>query len=68
LWNDVFKDEQNGVFEENTSYEDFFPINSAGKQKIKELFSRIGLEPIPDSNAAPQNPDTEEQTENQPEE
>lgn len=68
LWNDVFKDEQNSVFEENTSYEDFFPINSAGKQKIKELFSRIGLEPIPNSNHSPQNPDNIEQTENQPEE
>lgn len=46
LWNDVFKDEDNKVFEENTSYEDFFPINTSGKKKIKELFERIDLKPI----------------------
>jgi hypothetical protein len=46
LWSDVFKDEENNVFEENTSYEDFFPINRSGKNKIKELFNRIELEPI----------------------
>jgi 5-methylcytosine-specific restriction endonuclease McrBC GTP-binding regulatory subunit McrB len=46
LWNDVFKDEENKVFEENISYEDFFPINRNGKNKIKELFNRIELEPI----------------------
>lgn len=46
LWNDVFKDEDNKVFEENTSYEDFFPISSNGKKKISELFDRIDLRPI----------------------
>lgn len=44
LWNDLFKDEDNKFFEENTSYEDFFPIETNGKKKIKELFERIGLE------------------------
>jgi hypothetical protein len=47
LWNDVFKDEDNKVFEENTSYEDFFPIETNGKKKIKELFDRIDLKTIP---------------------
>lgn len=47
LWNDVFKDEENKVFEKNTSYEDFFPISTNGLKKVKELFERIGLEPIP---------------------
>lgn len=47
LWNDVFKDEENKVFEENTSYEDFFPIQTKGKEKIKELFERIDLKKIP---------------------
>ncbi|MCL9770406.1 AAA family ATPase [Flavobacterium sp. HXWNR69] len=47
LWNDVFKDEDNKVFEENTSYEDFFPIETNGKKKIKELFDRIDLKAIP---------------------
>ena len=46
LWNDVFKDEENKVFEENTSYEDFFPIETKGKSKIEELLNRIGLKPI----------------------
>lgn len=45
LWNDVFKDEENKVFEEKTSYEDFFPIKTNGKLKIKELFERIELRP-----------------------
>lgn len=43
LWNDVFKDEDNKVFESNGSYEDFFPIDTAGAKKIKELFERIEL-------------------------
>ena len=43
LWNDVFKDENNKVFEDNTSYEDFFPIETNGKKMIKKLFARIGL-------------------------
>lgn len=47
LWNDVFKDEDNKVFEENTSYEDFFPIETNGKKKIKELLDRIDLKAIP---------------------
>lgn len=45
LWNDVFKDEANKVFEANT-YEDFFPIATKGKSKIEELFNRIELKPI----------------------
>lgn len=49
LWNDVFKDEDNKVFEEKTSYEDFFPIETKGKMKIKELFERIELSPIKSS-------------------
>jgi hypothetical protein len=47
LWNDVFKDEDNKVFEDNTSYEDFFPIDTNGKKKIKELFDRIDLKAKP---------------------
>ena len=41
LWNDVFKDEKNEVFEENSSYEDFFPIKTKGAQKLIELLERI---------------------------
>lgn len=46
LWNDVFKDEDNKVFESNGSYEDFFPILIHGLTKVKELFNRIELTPI----------------------
>ncbi len=46
LWNDVFKDEDNKVFVDKTSYESFFPISTNGKKKIKELFDRIELKPI----------------------
>lgn len=46
LWNDVFKDEDNKVFESNSSYEDFFPIFTNGLTKVKELFERIELAPI----------------------
>lgn len=47
LWNDVFKDEDNKVFESNGSYEDFFPIFPNGLTKVKELFERIELTSIP---------------------
>lgn len=43
LWNDVFKDEENNVFEENTSYESFFPIQTNGKTKLIQLLKRIGV-------------------------
>ncbi|WP_396139852.1 McrB family protein [Flavobacterium sp.] len=46
LWNDVFKDEDDKeLFEKDESYEDFFPIKTNGKQKIKKLFDRIGMKP-----------------------
>ena len=43
LWNDVFKDEKNEVFEDNSSYEDFFPIKTRGLKKLTELLERIGV-------------------------
>lgn len=56
LWNDVFKDEDNNVFEQNTSYEDFFPMNTNGKEKIKALFERIGLDPKQPQNYTQEEP------------
>lgn len=55
LWNDVFKDEDNKVFESKGSYEDFFPILTNGLTKVKELFARIQL------SAIPTHPDTQEE-------
>jgi hypothetical protein len=43
LWNDVFKDEDNTVFAENTTYESFFPIDTNGIEQVKQLMERIGL-------------------------
>lgn len=69
LWNDVFKDEDNKVFEDNTSYEDFFPIDTNGKKKIKELFDRIdlkaktSLEIVEDENPLGQVAESTEETE-----
>jgi hypothetical protein len=43
LWNDVFKDEEEHIFEENTFYEDFFPIETNGKEKVLKILEKIGL-------------------------
>jgi len=43
LWNDVFKDEDDHIFEENTFYEDFFPIAINGKDKVLKILEKIGL-------------------------
>ncbi len=43
LWNDVFKEEENGVFENNSSYESFFPISTDGLEKVKAMMLRLGL-------------------------
>lgn len=39
LWNDVFKDEMvdESIFKNKTSYEDFFPIDKKGVEKVKEI-------------------------------
>jgi len=43
LWNDVFKDEEEHIFEEKTFYEDFFPIETNGKKKVLKMLEKIGL-------------------------
>lgn len=43
LWNDVFKDEDDHIFEENTFYEDFFPIETKGKEKVLNILEKIGV-------------------------
>jgi hypothetical protein len=44
LWNDVFKDETNTIFEENTSYEDFFPINPNGKKLVLKMLEKMDID------------------------
>lgn len=46
LWNDVFKDENNEIFLKGETYESYFPIYDSGKQKIKDLFTRLSLNPV----------------------
>lgn len=46
LWNDVFKDEDDHIFEENTFYEDFFPIDTKGKEKVFKILEKISLDTI----------------------
>ncbi|WP_376777094.1 McrB family protein [Flavobacterium covae] len=45
LWNDVFKDEDNAdtIFEKTTSYEDFFPINSNGKNLVLKIIEKLNI-------------------------
>lgn len=46
LWNDVFKDEieDESIFKNKTSYEDFFPINEKGEEKVKEILKILKLD------------------------
>lgn len=46
LWNDVFKDEfgDESIFAENVTYEDFFPVEVNGAQKVKELLVTLDVE------------------------
>ena len=46
LWNDVFKDEmeENNIFLNKTSYEDFFPIQTNGIEKVKEILNLLKVE------------------------
>ena len=41
LWNDVFKDEENEVFDNYVGYEDFFPINTKGKIQVEKLLENL---------------------------
>ncbi|WP_445732884.1 AAA family ATPase [Mariniflexile sp.] len=45
LWNDVFKDEmeEHSIFKNKTTYEDFFPIQSNGINKIKEILEVLNV-------------------------
>jgi hypothetical protein len=45
LWNDVFKDEneEDSIFDKNTTYEDFFPIETNGKKEVDKLLKYLKL-------------------------
>ncbi len=46
LWNDVFKDEmeEENIFKDRTTYEDFFPIHSNGLNKVKEILEILKVD------------------------
>lgn len=46
LWNDVFKDEDssNSIFEKATTYEDFFPIETNGKENVEKILKSLEIE------------------------
>jgi len=43
LWNDVFKDEENRVFPENVTYEDFFPIKTKGIENLNRIIENLQI-------------------------
>lgn len=59
LWNDVFKDEfgDESIFAENVTYEDFFPVEKNGAQKVKDLLVTLDVELL-DKAATVSNEDT----------
>lgn len=46
LWNDVFKDEieEQNIFKNKVTYEDFFPIEPTGIEKLKEILAYLNVE------------------------
>lgn len=44
LWNDVFKDEEDSIFEDGVMYEDFFPVNTNGVIEARKLLNNLEVE------------------------
>jgi hypothetical protein len=47
LWNDVFKDEQDSIFEKGITFEKFFPIKKNAMPLIEKLLSKIDVPILP---------------------
>lgn len=47
LWNDVFKDEQDSIFEKGITFEKFFPIKKNALPLIEKLLSKIDVPILP---------------------
>jgi hypothetical protein len=43
LWNDVFKDEQDSIFDKGVTYEKFFPINTKGKDEVIKILEKLNF-------------------------
>lgn len=44
LWNDVFKDEENEIFEGETTYHSFFPVETKGDIEIRKILTLLDVE------------------------
>ncbi|CZP77071.1 5-methylcytosine-specific restriction enzyme B [Legionella pneumophila] len=44
LWSDVFKDEEDSIFVDGLTFEDFFPMDSNGEKAIKNLVKGLNIE------------------------
>lgn len=44
LWNDVFRDEENNLFDKGLYYEDFFPLGTKGIENTKKILKNLGVE------------------------
>jgi hypothetical protein len=46
LWNDVFKDEieEQNIFKDKNTYEDFFPIIPNGIEKVREILEFLNVD------------------------
>ena len=40
LWIEVFQDEEETIFEDKSTYENFFPIQSNGKEMVLKMLKR----------------------------
>ena len=43
LWNDVFKDEKESIFEDKEVYERFFPIRDEGLKRVEAMLDRLSI-------------------------
>jgi hypothetical protein len=47
LWNDVFKDEDESIFPDDTFYEDFFPISTNGIRLVLDMIEKEPFDVMP---------------------
>ena len=50
LWNDVFKDEPDSIFEKGVTYEKFFPVNTKGKVELEKILEKLNFKLDTESN------------------
>lgn len=43
LWNDVFKDEENEIFEKEITYHSFFPVETNGIREIRKILELLSV-------------------------